>query len=161
MVFTWRKAPEHEREWGRADQVAAPEAPAAPATVSGERALLDATGPVGLGRWRARLDPQARRPAMRRNGPTSSGVTAERTIHHAHRTWSRGQHENRAQLRHGRSRGHLYTQARSRGLARLGACLARPAHGCDDAARLLVFRGPAPLSGRRFRGALHPWNDTL
>ena len=46
---TQRKALEHNREWGRADQIAAPQTPAAPATVSGE-GLRNATGPQGSGR---------------------------------------------------------------------------------------------------------------
>ena len=46
---TRRKAPEHNREWGWADPVAAPKTPAAPATVCGE-GLLSTTGPQGPGR---------------------------------------------------------------------------------------------------------------
>ena len=47
MVLMRRKAPELHREWGRADQIAAPEAPAAPATVSGEGPPM----PLGRKAW--------------------------------------------------------------------------------------------------------------
>jgi len=72
----WRKAPELHREWGRADPITAPEAPAAPATVSGEGLPM----PLGRKVWEGgttRFEPRARRPAMQVAMPTPSGVTAE------------------------------------------------------------------------------------
>src|SRR3569623_3067148 len=72
---TRRKAPEHNREWGRADPVAAPKTPAAPATVSGE-GLRSATGPRGPGRPETPSEPRARRPAVHVLRPRPSGVTA-------------------------------------------------------------------------------------
>src|SRR3954464_13675756 len=77
MVLDARKAPEHNREWGWADQVAAPKTPAAPATVSGE-GLRSATGPQGSGRPETPSEPRARRPAVHVLRPRPSGVTARR-----------------------------------------------------------------------------------
>jgi len=50
-------------------------AAAAPATVCGERPVTSATGQPG--RPTERIDPQARRPAMRDENPIPSGVTGK------------------------------------------------------------------------------------
>ncbi len=73
-----RKAPEHNREWGRADPVAALEAPAAPATVSGE-GVRTATGPNRPGKAGAPFRTASQETGLPRLNQAPSGVTAGRT----------------------------------------------------------------------------------
>jgi len=74
-VFLWCKAPELKREWGTGGPTEAPKTPAAPATVLRRAGFHRATAQPG-GKAKARIDPQARRPALQGATRTPSGVTA-------------------------------------------------------------------------------------
>ena len=68
------RTPELNREWGRVDPIAAPEAPAAPATVCGSVPSFCHWAKLP-GKAKGRVTPRARRPAGPKRNKNPSGVT--------------------------------------------------------------------------------------
>lgn len=77
------RTPELNREWGRVDPIAAPEAPAAPATVCGSVPSFCHWAKLP-GKAKGRMTPRARRPAGRHCNNIPSGVTGGDSHDHDH-----------------------------------------------------------------------------